>query len=77
MQRFESDGIMKEDEKKSAPISLEDAKAQLISFGNQIHEYLGKVDANIENYKFSVEKIQEGIAVDVAFRATLKSNKKS
>jgi len=66
---------MKEDDKKS--ISLEDAKTQLISFGNQIHEYLGKVDANIENYKFSVEKLEDGIAIDVAFRATLKGAKKS
>ncbi len=69
------DRKMKEDDKKS--ISLEDAKTQLVSFGNQIHQYLGKVDANIETYKFSVEKIQAGIVVDVAFRATLKGAKKS
>jgi hypothetical protein len=60
-----------------SPISLEDAKNQLVSFGTQIQEYLSKVDANVENYKFSVEKMQDGIAIDVAFRATLKGSKKS
>jgi hypothetical protein len=53
-------------------ISLEDAKAKLISFGNQIQEYLDSVDANIEKYKFSIEKADGGIAVDVAFKAMVK-----
>jgi len=53
-------------------ISLEDAKAKLTSFGTQIQEYLDKVDANVENYKFSIEKTNGGIAVDVAFKAIVK-----
>jgi hypothetical protein len=66
-----------EDEKKPISISLDDAKAKLTSFGTQIQEYLGKAGANIETYKFSVEKMKDGIAVDVAFRATLKGSKES
>jgi hypothetical protein len=60
-----------------SPISLEDARNQIVSFGTQIQEYLNKVDAHVENYKFSVEKMEDGIAIDVAFRATLKGSKKS
>jgi hypothetical protein len=63
-----------ENEKNSENrISLDDAKNHLASFGNQIQEYLGKIGANIENYKFSIEKTKDGLAVDVAFRAILKS----
>ncbi len=69
---------MPSDEKKSgSDLSLETAKDQLVAFGTQIQEYLSKVNANVESYKFSVEKIEDGISVDVAFRATLRSSKKS
>jgi len=53
-------------------ISLEDARAKLYSFGTQIQEYLDKVDASVDNYKFSVEKSDGGIAVDIAFKAIVK-----
>ncbi|MHB1868387.1 MAG: hypothetical protein ACYCPP_05515 [Nitrososphaerales archaeon] len=36
--------------------SLESVKQQLFTYGSQIQEYLGTVNANIDGYKFSVEK---------------------
>ncbi|MFI5421475.1 MAG: hypothetical protein ACHQ1H_10960 [Nitrososphaerales archaeon] len=51
--------------------SLDDAKAQLVSYGNQIQQYLGEIDAKVETYKFSIEKQDEGLSVDIAFRATV------
>ena len=55
--------------------SLDDAKAQLVSYGNQIQEYLGEIDAKVETYKFSIEKQDEGLSVDIAFRATVRPKK--
>ena len=49
--------------------SLEGVKEQLLSFGSQIQEYLGKVDANVDGYKFSIEKQGDGLLIDIAFRA--------
>jgi len=49
--------------------SLESVKEQLLTYGIQIQEYLGKVDANIDGYKFSIEKQGDGLLIDIAFRA--------
>lgn len=49
--------------------SLESVKQQLLAYGSQIQEYLGKVDANIDGYKFSIEKQGDGLLIDIAFRA--------
>lgn len=54
--------------------SAEDARNQLVTYGNQIREYLNSIQADVENYKFSVEKTKDGIAVDVAFRATVQEH---
>jgi hypothetical protein len=51
--------------------SMDNAKQQLISYGNQIQEYLGEIDAKIDTYKFSIEKHDEGLTVDIVFRATV------
>ena len=55
--------------------SMDDAKAQLVSYGNRIQEYLGEIDAKIETYKFSIEKQDEGLSIDIAFRATVRPKK--
>ncbi|MHB1869125.1 MAG: hypothetical protein ACYCPP_09300 [Nitrososphaerales archaeon] len=49
--------------------SLESVKEQLLTYGSQIQEYLGKVNANIDGYKFSIEKQGDGLLIDIAFRA--------
>lgn len=51
--------------------SLDSVKLQLLSYGSQIQEYLGKVDASIDGYKFSIEKQGDGLSIDIAFRATV------
>ena len=70
---------MKEKEGKSGHTvnlsqSMENVKSQLISYGNQIQEYLGKIDAKVENYKFSIEKTDGGLSIDCHFKATIQSN---
>jgi hypothetical protein len=51
--------------------SLDGVKKQLLSYSTQIQEYLGKVDASIDGYKFSIEKQGDGLTIDIAFRATV------
>ncbi len=53
--------------------SLDEAKQQLAAYGQQIQQYLGKIDAKVETYKFSVEKVENGLIVDIAFKASVKS----
>lgn len=53
--------------------SLDDAKQQLTAYGQQIQEYLGNIDAKVDTYKFSVEKMENGLMVDIAFKATIQS----
>jgi hypothetical protein len=54
--------------------SMDSVKNQLMTYGNQIQEYLGKIDAKVENYKFSVEKTDSGLSIDCHFKATLQAN---
>jgi hypothetical protein len=52
-------------------VSMESVRHQLVTYGNEIEEYLKRVDANVEGYKFSVEKRGEGIEVEVEFKALI------
>jgi len=53
--------------------SMDAVKHQLMTYGNQIQEYLSNIDAKVENYKFSVEKTENGLSIDCQFKATLQS----
>jgi hypothetical protein len=51
---------------------LEEVRKEVMVFGNQIHEYFGHlnhVQAEIENYKFVVEKHGEGLDVEIQLKA--------
>jgi hypothetical protein len=52
--------------------SFTNIQSQLQTYGNQIGEYLKTMNANVEDYRFSVEKIDNGLTVDVRFKATIK-----
>jgi hypothetical protein len=52
-------------------ISVDEVKHQLISYEHQIKEYLDKLEATVDTYKFSVEKHGEGLTIDMALRATI------
>ena len=53
--------------------SVDAVKNQLVSYGNQIQEYLSSINAKVENYKFSVEKTPSGLAIDCQFKATIQT----
>jgi hypothetical protein len=52
-------------------VTLEAARRQMVQFGNEIQEYLTRLEANVEGYKFSVEKRGEGLEVEVEFKALI------
>ncbi len=52
--------------------SLDNVQNQLALYGDQIRKYLNGMQAGIEGYRFAVEKIENGLTVDVLFKATIK-----
>ena len=55
----------------------DDAKNQLLSFSNQIQDYLNRIHANVEGYKFSIEKTNQGFSIDCKVKATLQMKEES
>jgi hypothetical protein len=51
--------------------SIDSIRTQLSSYGNQIQEYLKNVNAQVEDYKFSIEKRDNGLSIDIEFKATI------
>ncbi len=50
-------------------LALENVRGQVLTFSNQIQEYLTNIQAEVENYKFSVEKHGDGVEVEIDFKA--------
>ena len=57
--------------------SMDTVRNQLTTYGTQISEYLGKIDAKVDRYKFSVEKIDGGLSIDFQLSAMIKNNQES
>jgi flagellar biosynthesis chaperone FliJ len=53
--------------------SLENIQNQLSAYGTQIRDYLNNMQADIEGYRFAVEKVDNGLSVDVLFKATIRT----
>jgi hypothetical protein len=54
--------------------SIDSIKSQLSTYGNQIQEYLKNVNAKVEDYKFSIEKKENGgLSIDIEFKATIQA----
>ncbi|MFI5419732.1 MAG: hypothetical protein ACHQ1H_02065 [Nitrososphaerales archaeon] len=56
---------------KTSEILSTDGKNQLIIYWTKFQEYLTKIDAKVENYKFSIEKTDNGLSLDCYFKATI------
>lgn len=57
--------------KEESRASLEDIRKQITTYGTEIQEYLKKVDARVDGYKFTVEKQGDGLEVEVQFKANV------
>jgi hypothetical protein len=54
-----------------ANVTLEQVRTQFTEYERLIRDYLTGLDANVEKYKFSVEKNGEAFTFDVEIRATV------
>ena len=52
---------------------MDNVRNQISSYEHQIREYLDKLDATVDAYKFSVEKHGDGLTIDISLRATIQS----
>lgn len=52
-------------------MTLDQLKHQFGEYEGRIRDYLAGLDANVEKYRFSVEKNGEAITFDVEIRATV------
>jgi hypothetical protein len=58
-------------------VSLDSVRNQIMSYEQQIKQYLDNLEAKVETYKFSVETTADGLTIDMALKATIHSKKKS
>jgi hypothetical protein len=65
--------FMPRNEKEGGHVSLDNVRNQISSYEHQIREYLDKLDATVDAYKFSVEKHGDGLTIDISLRATIQS----
>ena len=60
---------------KSSPtlvrITLDDVRHQMAAFANDIEDYLNRYDADVEKSKFSAEKRDDGLEVEIEIKALM------
>lgn len=57
--------------------NLEGVRKQMLQFGHQMEDYLNRVEANVEGYKFAVEKRGDGVELEVEFKAIIRPKTRS
>lgn len=55
--------------------TLKNVRSEMLSFGKQIHEYLEHIRADVDDYKFVVERHGDGIEIEVRFKAYVHPSK--
>jgi hypothetical protein len=54
-------------------LPLDQVRSQLLSYAEELQQYLSNINANVENFKFGVQKRDSGLTIDAAFKATISS----
>ncbi len=52
--------------------SLDAVRERILSYEHEIKQYLDHLNANLEYYRFSVEKHGDGLTVEVSVKATVR-----
>lgn len=52
-------------------LTLQQLRGRLATYENEMREYLDSHQANVEMYKFSVEKEGDGFSIEVDIKASL------
>ncbi len=53
-------------------VSIDSVRERILAFEHEIKQYLDHLNANVEYYKFSVEKQGEGLTVEASVKATVR-----
>ncbi len=48
---------------------MENVRKRMLTFGNELQQSFEHVHADVENYKFSVDKRADGVDIEVNFKA--------
>lgn len=56
--------------------NLDNVRERILAYEREIKNYLDHLDANVEYYKFSVEKHGDGVTVEVSVKATIRPKPK-
>lgn len=68
---------MKEATSHEHRASLDNVRERILAYEHEIKSYLEQLDANVEYYKFSVEKHGDGVTVEVSVKATVRPKAKA
>jgi hypothetical protein len=55
----------------SEKIPVDEIRKRLEAYASEIQKYLKDVNANVEGFKFTVEKKQNGVTIEVAMKASI------
>ncbi len=58
-------------------VTLEELRSRVAAYRQEISAYLGGIEANLDAYKFSVEKAGDGFSIDVNVKATVHPKNKA
>lgn len=58
-------------------LTLQQIRSRLVSYEKELRQFLDSHQANIETYKFSVEKEGDGFSVEVDIKASLRPKGRS
>ena len=48
---------------------MESVRKRVLAFGNEMQQYFEHIHADVENYRFVVEKHADGLEIEVNFKA--------
>jgi hypothetical protein len=65
--------VVKEKVEEEHPVSLSHVRQQILTYGDEIHAFMEHVHADVETYKFTVEKHAEGVEVEIHFKALIRT----
>ena len=58
-------------------LSLQQIRSRLVTYENDLRQFLDSHQANVETYKFAVEKEGDGFSVEIDIKASLHPRTKS
>ena len=69
--------ISEREPREEGHFNLETVRKEILQFGRRMEDYLNKVEANVESYKFTVEKRADGAELEVEFKALIRPKTKT